>query len=45
MDLLALVLKVTALYFVLGVASVVFQQDDDDDDGGGTLQPVYVPNR
>ena len=45
MDLLALVLKVTALYFVLGVASVIFEQDDDDDDHGGTLQPGYIPVR
>lgn len=45
MDLLALVLKVTALYFVLGVASVIFEQDDDDDDHGGTLQPAYIPVR
>ena len=45
MDLLALVLKVTALYFVLGVASVIFEQDDNDDDHGGTLQPAYIPVR
>ena len=43
MDLLALVLKVPALYFVLGVASVIFEQDDDDDDDGGTFQPAYIP--
>ena len=43
MDLLLLVLKITAMYFVLGVASVIFEQDDDDDDDGGTLQPAYIP--
>ena len=45
MDLLLIVLKITALYFVLGVASVVFEQDDDDDDDSGTLQPAYIPVR
>ena len=45
MDLLLLVLKITALYFVLGVASVIFSHDDDDDDDSGTLQPVYIPVR
>lgn len=45
MDLLLIVLKITALYFVLGVATAIFTQDDDDDDDSGTLQPVYVTNR
>ncbi len=36
-----------ATFFVLGVASIVFEteNDDDDDQDGGILQPCYVTNR
>lgn len=39
-------LKLLCTFFVLGVASVVFEANDDDDDqSGGTLQPIRVPNK
>lgn len=35
--------QVFSTFFVLGVASIVFEVDDDDDDqDGGILQPAYA---
>ena len=39
-------LKLLCTFFVLGIASVVFEvNDDDDDQDGGTLQPNHVTNK
>ena len=40
--------KFFSTFFVLGVASIVFDEisdDDDDDEDGGILQPCYVTNQ
>ena len=46
-DFLLFGAKFFTTFFVLGVASVIFDleaDDDDDDHGGGTLIPVYNHN-
>lgn len=47
-DFLLFGAKFFSTFFVLGVASILFEtedNDDDDDRDGGILQPAYVTSR